>query len=130
MNRHNAAAHVSESQSFMKMRSVLSKENREGYETVHTNVNEQEADRIGIIYSTLAGFDPKGSVSVWQKKSTNDPNRFSYFRSHPKGKLSKISVRQLIPFRRYWLFILSETTLKKFTLSGGKRTVVNAALHP
>ena len=130
MNRHNAAAHVSESQSFMKMRSVLSKENREGYETVHTNVNEQEADRIEIIYSTLAGFDPKGSVSVWQKKSTNDPNRFSYFRSHPKGKLSKISVRQLIPFRRYWLFILSETTLKKSTLCGGKRTVVNAALHP
>ena len=82
---HNAAAHVSESDSFMKMRSLLGKENREGYETVHNNVSEQEADRIGIIYSTLAGFDPQGSVSVWQKRATNNPNRFSYFRTHPEN---------------------------------------------
>ena len=101
---HNSAAHRSESESFMKMRSALKKENREGYETVHTNVNEQEADRIGIIYSTLAGFDPKGSVSVWQKKSTNDPNRFSYFRSHPEnGERAYLNNQTVLTAAKYYM---------------------------
>ena len=101
---HNSAAHISESQSFMKMRSALKKENREGYETVHSNVNEQEADRIGIIYSTLAGFDPKGSVSVWQKKSTNDPNRFSYFRSHPEnGERAYLNNQTVLTAAKYYM---------------------------
>ena len=60
---HNAASHVEESEAITKARKALSKDTGYGYTTVHTNIAEQEADRIGIVYASLAGFDPIGSVT-------------------------------------------------------------------
>ncbi len=33
----------------------------------HSRGNESEADRMGVIYAARAGYDPRASVSFWQK---------------------------------------------------------------
>ena len=81
---HNAANHVGERQAFMMAKQALSKNIKEGYGETYTNVHEQEADSIGILYSALAGYDPYASVSTWQKRQVNIA-QYAYFRSHPIG---------------------------------------------
>jgi predicted Zn-dependent protease len=100
---HNAASHVEEADAITKTRKVLSKDTGYGYTTVHTNIAEQEADRIGIVYASLAGFDPIGSVTVWSKKATNDPNRFNYYRSHPEnGERAYLNAQTVAKAKQYY----------------------------
>ena len=100
---HNAASHVEESEAITKARKALSKDTGYGYTTVHTNIAEQEADRIGIVYASLAGFDPIGSVTVWSKKATNDPNRFNYYRSHPEnGERAYLNAQTVAKAKQYY----------------------------
>jgi hypothetical protein len=80
---HNAASHGEEHGAFMKAKSVVAKKTEEGYETVFTNVHEQEADRIGIMYTALAGFDPYASSRIWLRKASSNPEQYAFFRTHP-----------------------------------------------
>ena len=43
---------------------------------------EQEADRIAIIYTALAGFDPRGSSTIWEKQFQGI-EQYAFYRSHP-----------------------------------------------
>ena len=82
---HNSLSHVSE-QSTLRLIDLVSQQNLDrSYYTVFTNVNEQEADRIGILYSALAGFDPYAGYNLWKKKASLNPRQFAYYRSHPLG---------------------------------------------
>ena len=79
---HNAASHNEEQENFLRFKDVVGKKPSSEYRTVFTNVNEQEADRVGIIYTALAGFDPCASATFWEKQKTY-LEEYSIFRTHP-----------------------------------------------
>ena len=49
---HNTAGHIEETH-FLKMKDAVGKKPSEGYAKSFTNINEQEADRIAIIWLKL-----------------------------------------------------------------------------
>jgi predicted Zn-dependent protease len=46
---HNSASHNEEQEVFLRMKDVVGRKPSSEYRTVFTNINEQEADRVGII---------------------------------------------------------------------------------
>ena len=78
---HNTAGHIEES-FFLKAKDVFGDKPTQEYATSFTNVNEQEADRIAIIYTALAGFDPRGSATIWEKQFQGI-EQYAFYRSHP-----------------------------------------------
>ena len=81
---HNSASHGAEQEHFMRMKDVFGKKPTNVQRTIFTNIMEQEADRIGIVYTALAGFDPCASATYWEKQKTNISS-ISYFRTHPSN---------------------------------------------
>ena len=78
---HNTAGHIEESY-FLNAKDVFGDKPSTGYKTAFTNINEQEADRIAIIYTALAGFNPIGSVTIWEKEFQGI-EQYAFYRSHP-----------------------------------------------
>lgn len=82
---HVAANHVFERQGAM-MASMLgrSKSMQHGaVQAAYTHNDESEADKVGILYAALAGYDPKSSSRIWNslyKKSGNSGQRYQ---DHP-----------------------------------------------
>ena len=64
---HNTAGHIEETY-FLKIKDVFGDKPTGAYSTSFTNINEQEADRIAIVYTALAGFNPEGSATIWEKQ--------------------------------------------------------------
>ena len=81
---HNSASHGAEQEHFMRMKDVFGKKPTNVQRTIFTNIMEQEADRIGIVYTALAGFDPCASATYWEKQKTNISS-ILYFRTHPSN---------------------------------------------
>lgn len=105
---HNTAGHIEES-FFLKAKDVFGDKPSSAYQTSFTNINEQEADRIAIVYTALAGFDPRGSVTVWEKQYQGI-EQYAFYRSHPANP-------QRVKANRY----ASKKVLKHF-----QRGVVNS----
>jgi hypothetical protein len=40
---------------------------RDSYGAAYTHEGEREADKIGILYSSLAGYDPSANARIWEK---------------------------------------------------------------
>lgn len=78
---HNTAGHIEES-FFLRAKDVFGDKPTQEYATSFTNINEQEADRIAIIYTALAGFDPRGSATIWEKQFQGI-EQYAFYRSHP-----------------------------------------------
>ena len=53
----------------MRMKDVFGKKPTKCQRTILQILMEQEADRIGIVYTALAGFDPCASATYWEKQS-------------------------------------------------------------
>ena len=79
---HNTAGHIEESY-FLKVKDVFGDKPTGEYATSFTNINEQEADRIAIVYTALAGFNPMGSVTIWEKRPSEGVAQYAFYRSHP-----------------------------------------------
>ena len=78
---HNTAGHIEESY-FLNVKDVFGDKPSGAYSTSFTNINEQEADRIAIVYTALAGFNPEGSVTIWEKQFQGI-EQYAFYRSHP-----------------------------------------------
>lgn len=79
---HNSASHVEERQNFMMIKDVVGDKPTFGYDTSFSNVMEQEADRIGIVYTALAGYNPCASATFWENRETF-LEEYTIFRTHP-----------------------------------------------
>ena len=79
---HNSAGHIEEQEHYMRMKDVFGDKPTSVEKTVFTNISEQEADRVGIVYTALAGFDPCASATYWEKQKTNISS-YAFFRTHP-----------------------------------------------
>ncbi len=61
--------------------------------------NESEADAIGLELAARAGYNPMGSISVWQKmlKATKDKNSPEFLSTHPSGETRIEQLTALMP---------------------------------
>lgn len=67
---HVSANHVGERMSHMKIGAISGSDSVEdqGFAAAYTHQQELEADRIGILYSALAGYDPHAAAQIWRDK--------------------------------------------------------------
>jgi len=83
---HTVANHVFEGQSLAQAETLANSGSakRDSYRAAFTHENEREADRIGILYAALAGYDPMASSRIWQRQFEAEGNRRALFvHDHP-----------------------------------------------
>ena len=60
--------------------------------------NETEADRMGLIFAAMAGYDPNVAVSFWQRMSQgNNSNQSDVFSDHPSDAKRIAAIKQELP---------------------------------
>lgn len=65
---HVTARHASEGEGKLAITKLTSKKLRkESYDAAFTTTQEDEADRYSVIYSALAGYDPKAGIAIWSR---------------------------------------------------------------
>jgi len=69
-----------------------------GFVLPYSRTMESEADHIGLIYSSAAGYDPRASVPFWQKMGAQGGERPPEFLStHPSENTRMARLQKLIP---------------------------------
>ncbi len=65
----------------------------------HSRNQESEADHLGLIFMAMAGYDPGGAVSFWQRMAAkSDGNKPPEFMStHPSDETRINDIRALLP---------------------------------
>lgn len=84
---HVAANHVFEKQQLMiaLVQIALKEGPAVGSDFAYSTLNENEADRIGIVYAALAGYDPYAVSKLWGNIARKSRDDWSWFRTHPAG---------------------------------------------
>lgn len=85
---HVAANHVYEGQSY-NMGALLAGSKsvkRSSFQAAYTHENEEEADRVGLLYSTLAGYDPMASKESWVRMGSMHGQNAANYSTHPIAK--------------------------------------------
>lgn len=93
--------------------------------------NESEADRMGLIFAAMAGYDPNVAVSFWQRMAqmTGNSNQSDVFSDHPSDAKRIAAIKQELPEAlTYYKPVTTTsktkttTTKKKTTTSSKKKT--------
>lgn len=71
-----------------------------GYMLPHSRQQEAEADRLGLIFMAMAGYDPRAAVGLWErmrdaKRGKGQPPVF--LSTHPSDSQRIASIRRLLP---------------------------------
>ena len=84
--------------------------------------NETEADRMGLIFAAMAGYDPNVAVSFWQRMSQgNNSNQSDMFSDHPSDAKRIAAIKQELPEALAY-YNPPKTSVKKTTTTK-KKTV-------
>lgn len=75
---HVAANHAYENQ--VEIMSLLRGKSGDGVAYTYNTIKEDEADKIGILYASLAGYDPYAATRIWSRFGQTP---WQYFRTHP-----------------------------------------------
>ncbi|MDC3058244.1 M48 family metalloprotease [Litorivicinus sp.] len=80
---HSSLSHITESQWRSRLKvAVNSKGVQTGFTESLSVVDERESDEIGLLYSTLAGYDPIAVAKIWAKKAQEQDSVYHYFSTH------------------------------------------------
>ena len=82
---HITANHVSE-RSGHQMAALLSGSDSiktNNFQKAFTHEFEEEADKIGILYAALAGYDPYAASRVWKARYNKSGDQAGFVRDHP-----------------------------------------------
>ena len=80
---HSSLSHITETQWQSRLKQAFNRNGvQQGFQESFSAIHEREADEIGLLYSTLAGYDPQAGQKVWAKKATSRQD-FRYFSTHP-----------------------------------------------
>ncbi|WP_372737020.1 M48 family metallopeptidase [Neptunomonas sp.] len=83
---HTVANHVFERQTHQTAALIAGSEaaRQGGYQAAFTHESEIEADKIGILYAALAGFDPYAASRIWERQYKKEGSaKGLFFHSHP-----------------------------------------------
>lgn len=87
--------------------------------------NETEADRIGLVFAAMAGYDPNKALEFWQRMaSLSTSNQSEIFSDHPSDAKRIAALQQVIPeaLKYYKPATTTTTTAKKKTTTTKKKT--------
>ena len=79
---HVVASHAFEGTSLALFQLIDKGRSGTGLDFAYGTLQEEEADKIGVIYAALAGYNPTAIAEIWQEFAQGGDN-WSYFRTHP-----------------------------------------------
>ena len=91
--------------------------------------NESEADRMGLIFAAMAGYDPNVAVSFWQRMAqmTGNSNQSDVFSDHPSDAKRIAAIKQELPEAlTYYKPVVTTTSNKKTTTTTKKKTTTSS----
>ncbi len=70
----------------------------------YSRTHEYEADRLGIIFTSMAGYDPKKALEFWSRMSAGSTSSVPEFMSTHPSSVSRINrIKELMPeFMSYY----------------------------
>lgn len=67
-------------------------------ELPNSRMQESEADKLGLIFMSMAGYNPEEAIPFWQRMSANNKNKIPQFLStHPSDETRIKRLSELIP---------------------------------
>ena len=100
---HSSAGHIEEAESFVSAKDVVGDKPQNNYSTALTNVAEQEADKIAVVYTALAGYDPCASIGFWDRQQTSIYD-YAFVRTHPANPRRSAAIRNWCSVaKQYWV---------------------------
>ncbi|MDH7600126.1 MAG: M48 family metallopeptidase [Sedimentisphaerales bacterium] len=66
----------------------------------YSRLHEQEADRLGLIFMAMAGYDPHAAIAFWQRMAEQGKGRPSppeFLSTHPADQTRIEAIRRLLP---------------------------------
>lgn len=93
---HNAANHIGESSTYQTVAMVTGSSSigRSTFQQSFTMTQEAEADRIGILYAALAGYDPYAASKVWERMYAAEGNQ-TIISNHPLNRDRTAQTQQI-----------------------------------
>ncbi len=68
------------------------------YALPNSRLQESEADKLGLIFAAMAGYDPAEAIPFWQRMAANNKNKIPQFLStHPSDETRIKKLSELIP---------------------------------
>lgn len=78
--------------------------------------NETEADRMGLIFAAMAGYDPNKAIDFWQRMAAMSTNNTSeIFSDHPSDEKRIAALKDVIPEAMKYYKPATTTTTKSTT---------------
>jgi predicted Zn-dependent protease len=65
----------------------------------YSRLHESEADRMGLIFMAMAGYDPHAAVKFWQRMAANKEGKagMEFLSTHPSDRTRIENIKKLIP---------------------------------
>jgi predicted Zn-dependent protease len=64
----------------------------------YSRKHEYEADRLGLIFMAMAGYDPNEAVAFWERMSAdNSGSNFEFMSTHPSDENRIIKMKEVLP---------------------------------
>jgi predicted Zn-dependent protease len=63
----------------------------------YSRSNENEADRMGLIFAAMAGYDPQVAVEFWQRMSQGGTSIPAFFSTHPSDAARIANIKKVMP---------------------------------
>ena len=100
---HSSAGHIHEKLALNWFKDKTGNKPPENFSKSPANTTEQEADKIAVIYTALAGYDPCASATIWEKRKTS-LNDLAWVRTHPANPRRAATNRQwCATAKQYWV---------------------------
>ncbi|MCC8188479.1 MAG: M48 family metallopeptidase [Bacteroides sp.] len=63
----------------------------------YSRSNESEADRLGLIFAAMAGYNPQAAVAFWQRMAQNSQKVPEFTSTHPSDATRISHIEKLLP---------------------------------
>lgn len=111
------------SSSTTQLAQILTKKGLQFRSLKYSRDHESEADRMGLIFAAMAGYDPNVAVSFWERMSQGgNSNRSDVFRDHPSDAKRIAAIKQELPEALTYYKPAAATPTKTTTVSTKKKT--------
>jgi predicted Zn-dependent protease len=88
----------------------------------HSRKQELEADKLGLIFMAMAGYDPNQAVGFWQRMAQSSSSKVAEFMStHPSDETRIAKVQQELPEALKYYKAPATTTTKSTTVTKQKK---------
>lgn len=63
----------------------------------YSRKQEYEADRLGLIFLAMAGYDPNEAISFWERMSAESTNTIEFLSTHPSDAERLAKMKEYLP---------------------------------